>query len=183
MTEAEWLNCNDALAMIEELRRVQADDVARLEWQLHRYYLACGRAIWPLLPQEASRRGIIYGERYLTGAVSAEKLSEVEYFVEAAAFKIDYHCADAWAMQRWIADVEAIPRAQLRAMLHPPTVAGRINPRALLLRAAYFADHAMIYPLISPKGPPPEEYAIFLSPDLLRTMVDNPFHPSTPHRP
>jgi hypothetical protein len=63
MTEAEWLNSNDALTMIEALRRLYAGDHDSLERLLWRYYLACCRAIWKLLHDDASREGIVVAEQ------------------------------------------------------------------------------------------------------------------------
>jgi hypothetical protein len=48
---------------------------------------------------------------------------------------------------------------------------------ALLKRAAYFADFAMIYPSLTPKGPPPKSYYPFLSAELLREFVGYSFPP------
>jgi hypothetical protein len=62
----------------------------------------------------------------------------------------------------------------LRAMLHPPGTADEVEPRELLLRAAYFADYAMIYPSLRPHGPPPGSYRPFLSAEVLRRHVRFP---------
>jgi hypothetical protein len=195
MTEAEWLNSNDAGAMLEFLwdcQGIRPCDIdlrfggnirestlsqgtaARLDRQLHRYYLASCRAIWRLLPQEASRRGVELAEQYLTGKATSEELNKFNWDVEGAAFNIDYN-VDAEAINTWIEEVRAIPEAEFRSMLHPPEIALAIAPRELLKRAAYFVDYAMIYPSLTPKGPPPRSYYPFLSTDLLREFVGNPF--------
>ena len=62
----------------------------------------------------------------------------------------------------------------MRSMLHPSESADEIDPRELLKRAAYFADYAMIYPSLSPQGPPPDSYRPFLSADVLRQYVGYP---------
>ena len=147
---------------------------ANLEHQLHHFYLACCRAIWKLLPQDASRRGIELAEQYLLGEVTGEELSQFNWNVEGAAFNIDYN-VDPESIERWCEEVRGIPETELGQLLHPADVKHEIEPRDLLLRAAYFVDYAMIYPSLSPKGPPPKRYSLFLSAVLLRQCVGNPF--------
>jgi hypothetical protein len=194
MTQAEWQVCDDAWAMIEFLwceqgispadadLRISGDrlpssptnqSVFDLDRALHRYYLASCRAIWKLLPQEASRRGVELAEQFLAGTVSGEEVRSYNRDVEGAAFRIDYG-TDPGAIDRWVADVGAIPEVELRAMLHPPEAVLEIEPRELLKRAAYFVDYAMIYPSLSPKGSPPLSYRHFLSADVLREHVEYP---------
>ena len=86
MTDAEWTEADDAPRMIEALWHSHRGDVASLQRQLHRYYLASCRAIFRLLPQEASRRGIEMAERYgkpvflsETGAEGTGKPSWLHY--------------------------------------------------------------------------------------------------------
>ena len=194
MTKSEWLESEDAGAMIEYLwqRRgvsprtidlsfggdmtqsaLAQDETADLVRVLHRFYLASCRGIWKLLPQEASRRGVELAERFIVGRASAEELNEFNYHVEGAAFCIDYN-SDPEAVDRWVAEVRAIPEAELRSMLHPPSVATEIEPRELLKRAAYFADYAMIYPSLTPLGPPRASYLPFLSAQVLRQHIGHP---------
>jgi hypothetical protein len=198
MTEAEWQRSTDADAMLDFLWQRQGisphrGDVrsggnlrgtatsegieADLDRALHRFYLASCRGIWKLLPQEASRRGVEMAEQYLAGTVSAEKLSMYNWDVEGTAFCIDYNTAPE-DIARWVVEVRALPAAELRSMLHPPEAAQVIEPRELLRRAAYFVDFAMIYPSLSPKGPPPSSYRLFLSADVLRQHVAYPAHPT-----
>jgi hypothetical protein len=198
MTESEWHDSDDAGAMLDYLWHRQGispsgfdlrfgGDMresapsqsvsADLDSALHRFYVASCRGIWKLLPQEASRRGVELAEQFLAGAVSGEKLSEYNWHVEGAAFRIDYN-TDPEAIDRWVAEVQAIPESELRSMIHPPAVALEIEPRELLKRAAYFVDYAMIYPSLSPKGPPPVIYRPFLSAAVLRQYIGYPAHPS-----
>jgi hypothetical protein len=196
MTESEWLACDDAGAMLEyiwvchdvqpcdiglrfdgDMRNVDMSDsaVAILERRLHRYYLASCRAIWKLLPQEESRRGVEVAERYLMGKATDQEFRKAEYEAEGAAFNIDYN-VDPDAIERWVEQVRVIPKQELQLLLHPPTLV--IELRELLKRAAYFADFAIVYPSLSPKGPPSENYYMFLSAPLLREFVGNPFRGS-----
>lgn len=208
MTEAEWLESNDAGAMLEflwerqgiqrrEIDRCKIDlrfggvvreseplqnTIASLDRQLHRFYVASCRAIWRLLPQEDSRRGVELAEQYLAGKAAAEELNKFNWYVEGAAFNIDYN-VDSEAVNRWVEEVRAIPEAELRSMLHPPEIALEIEPRELLKRAAYFVDFAMTYPSLTPKGPPPKSDYPFLSAALLREFVGNPFRPARGSKP
>jgi hypothetical protein len=194
MTEAEWHRSEDAGAMIDFLWQQQGvsphrtdvrfggdgrgneappDAKVDLDRALHRFYLASCRGIWKLLPQEESRRGVELAEQWLAGTVSDEDLSKFNWYVEGAAFCIDYNTAPT-DIECWITEVQALPGAELRSMLHPPEAVDDIEPRELLKLAAYFADYAMIYPSLSPKGPPPESYRPFLSAAVLRQHVGYP---------
>ncbi len=194
MTEAEWHCCDDAGAMLDFLWQQRGvsphwidlrfggdvresdprgDTEADLTRSLHRFYLACCRGIWKLLPQEASRRGVELAEQFLAGAATAEEVRKYNWDVEGAAFCINYNSAPE-EIARWVAEVPALPTAELRGMLHPPEAADEIEPRELLQRAAYFADFAMIYPSLRPHGPPPASYRLFLSAAVLRRHVGYP---------
>src|SRR5262249_7644221 len=194
MTEAEWHHSEDAGAMIDFLWQqqgvsphwtdlrfggdVRGNDAppgatADLDRALHRFYLASCRGIWKLLPQEESRRGVEMAEQWLAGTVSDEDLSKYNWHVEGAAFCIDYNTAPA-DIERWVAEVRALPVAELRSLLHPPEAVDEVDPRELLKRAAYFADYAMIDPSLSPKRPRPESYRPFLSAAVLRQHVGFP---------
>jgi len=167
MTHAEWLRSTDTPAMIEALWEAASDDEATLVPALHRYFLACCRRIWRLLPQEGSRHGIEVAERYVVGEANEGDLRSANWHCEGAAFNIDYDC-DPETIQGWVAEVWAIPAGEMAAMLNPPGAALEVDAQELLLRAAYFADFAMIYPDLTPKRGVPENYALFLSADLLR---------------
>jgi hypothetical protein len=193
MTEAEWHRSDDAGAMLDFLwqrQGVSPDEIDLrfggdvkasgagddLSHSLHRFYLASCRRIWPLLPQEASRRGVEMAEQFLAGEVTSEQVSEYNWHTEGAAFRIDYAAApgDTEAIAHWVAEVQTLPASELRSMLHPPETAGEVEPRKLLLRAAYFADYAMLYPSLRPHGPPPVSYRPFLSAEVLRRHVGYP---------
>ena len=174
MTEAEWLETSDVPQMLEALWELHDGDESRIVPALHRYFLACCRRIWKLLPHDESRRGVEVAERYLAGRVTDAELKEVDWCVEGAAFDIDYNC-DPEAIRGWVAQTRAIPEAELRALLHPPEAATAIDTRELLKRAAYFADHAVRYPRLRPKRRVPSNYVTFLSAGLLRELFGNPF--------
>jgi hypothetical protein len=157
---------NEVPRLIAELRQTWQGSEAELERQLHRYYLACCRAIWRLLPQEDSRRGIEVAERYVDGLATGKELSEVDYFVEGAAFNIDYNC-DPEEVKQMVDEVEAIPREELQQFLHPPQTI--ILSRELLKRAAYFADFAVVYPNLTPKDPD-VRHVPFLSAKIFREI-------------
>jgi hypothetical protein len=190
MIEAEWNSCEDAGAMIDYVWRhfggstdysdlLSGDDqrgdppndaLVGLGRVLHRFYVASCRRIWKLLPHEASRRGVELAERFLAGEVSADEINTYNYHVEGAAFCIDYNTAPE-DIQRWVAEVRALPADELRSMLHLNQGDEDIEPRELLERAAYFVDYATYS---SPKRPPPPCYRLFLSAAELRQHVSYP---------
>ncbi|CEF49240.1 unnamed protein product [uncultured bacterium] len=197
MTEADWHHSSDAGVMLDFFWQQHGVSPCRIDLRfggnvretpssrgagadfdraLHRFYLVSCRGIWKLLPQEASRRGVELAEQFLAGTVSGKEISEYNWHVEGAAFCIDYN-TDPEALDRWAAEVRAIPEAELRSMLHPPEAAQEIEPRELLKRAAYFVDYSMIYPSLSPKGPPPGNFRPFLSATVLRQHVEYPAYP------
>jgi hypothetical protein len=164
--------------MLEALWEAAGDDEAALVPSLHRYFVACCRRIWRLLPQEGSRRGIEVAERYLAGEATDDELDEVDWHCEGAAFNINYNC-EPEAIQRWVAEVRAIPADEMAAMLSPPGAAPGVDEQELLMRAAYFADYATIYPHLTPKRGVPDSYAAFLSAELLREQFGGPSLEST----
>lgn len=196
MTSAEWATCQDARRMIEALwerwsvsyeKRDQGwsvhakaggapaeEDFRAFQSALHAYYLQCCRAIWKLLPQEGSRVGVQVAERFLAGHASFEEVHEADYEAEGAAFLFDYR-SDQNEVECLVEQARAIPDNEMRQMLHQPEAARAIETCELLKRAAYFVDYAMVYPGLTPCGPPPESYGLFLSADLLRNIVSNPF--------
>ena len=142
---------------------------------LHRFYLACCRSIWPLFPQESSRRGVELAEQWLDGDTTTEELNKFNYYVEGAAFTIDYN-TEPNKIGEWVALLRS--NDSYRQLLHPPEIADQLEPREILKRAAYFADYAMIYPSLKPAGIPPEKYRPFLSADLLREFVSFKYTPN-----
>ena len=180
MTEEEWEASDDAYLMLDCIWRLKnapastlpkfGGDMNRIHdtsVDLHRYLLACCRSIWPLLPQEPSRRGIELAEQWIDGAVSTEELNKFNWHVEAAAFNVDYN-VEPDRIEQWVDDLRA--NDSYRHLLHPPKAADAVDPRELLKRAAYFADYAMIYPSLKPAAPPSENYRLFLDAKLLRSF-------------
>lgn len=194
MNELEWNQSSNAAEMIEFLwsqytpseigcitwmlvdRRNRCESLTPLEIlvdKLHRYYLACGRKIWKLLPQEESRGSIEVGELWVEGKASSLWLYRYDYHSEAAAFRIDYAESDE-EIAGILEAYHSIPRNELRSLLYPQDVVDSIEPRELLKQAAYFANYAMNYPRIIPKWPLSESYHPFLNADLLREFIEYP---------
>ncbi len=78
------------------------------ETDLHRFYVACCRNIWPFLPDPQSRNGVEIAERWLNGNATDAELNDCDWHVEGAAFGIDYKTSPN-ELERWIADVQSIP--------------------------------------------------------------------------
>lgn len=127
-----------------------------------------------MLSQGGSRQGVEVAERYLTGTASLDELKAVGWYVEGDAFNLDYN-SDPEAIQRMVDEVRAIPPSDMAAMLHPPGVPLDVDTQKLLMRAAYFAHFATMYPLRRPTPNIPKSYVMFLSADLLREQFAQPF--------
>jgi hypothetical protein len=189
MTENEWLLCEDAKIMIQYLWDREPylslmkkfrhyppaekwENYLELELPLYRFYLASCRNIWKLLPQEESRKGVELAEQFISGDETWEKLSEYNRHTEGAAFFIEYN-TDSDKIAMWCKDAKSLSSTVLKTLLNSQELIENIKPRDLLLSAAYFADYAMIYPSITPKGPP-RCHAEFMFADILRQYVNYP---------
>ncbi len=141
------------------------EDKREIERKLHRFYLACARRLFPLLPQLESRESVALGEKYLAGSASLEELREYDWHSEAAVFIIEYDegSEDVAAM---ISDVQSMPRTDLVALLNGCDRAFDGDVKRILYMTAYFANFAMIYPFMKNRGTVSENYTPFLSSDL-----------------
>ncbi|WP_435018096.1 hypothetical protein TA3x_000041 [Tundrisphaera sp. TA3] len=165
-TEGMWLDFVEALSESPAFREFHA--------ALYRYYLLCCREIWDLLVVEWSRLGVELAEQYLAGEVNREGLDEADWLAEGGFFAV-IHNTDPDSMDRWLAEIRAIPEGKLRAMLHPPETSGRLGERDLLEWAARFAGWAVCFPKCPYKNLPSESFAPFLSAEILRAVFDDPF--------
>ena len=89
MTEEEWLASDDPIAMLKALRADWRGEDADLLRLTNRYLLACCRAIWTLLPLEASRQGVEVAERFIEDRATREEFADAEYLAEGAALFLD----------------------------------------------------------------------------------------------
>jgi hypothetical protein len=80
-----WLRSDDVTAMLRHLRASWRGELASLDRLLRRYYLACCRRIWKLLPMDESRRGVEVAEHHLAGDATDEELRKAEWHAEGAA--------------------------------------------------------------------------------------------------
>jgi hypothetical protein len=161
---------NSVPEMLEKIHANWRGSEAELERKLHHYYLLCCRAIWKLILQEDSRKGIEVAEKYLDGLASYKELCDIDYYVEAAAFNLDYNC-DPGGIEKLVEEYLAIPSDELRGMIHPPDALDGVAPVEVLKRAAYFADFAVQFPDLT-LNDPPQSYVPFLSPTLLKEVFD-----------
>lgn len=162
---------------IAALAREWTGTEAELDRRMHPYYMACARAILPLLPDEASRRAVEAGERRLVEELTDDELTDLSWHAEGAAFGFEYSPAHE-ENARWIEEVRRMPEAELAAMVHlePPhdalpiwegLEAVGVDAAELLTLAAYFADWAFEYPPVDVKEPL-RGFDLFLSEALFR---------------
>ncbi|GLQ72997.1 hypothetical protein GCM10007932_23570 [Vibrio penaeicida] len=188
MTKDEWLKCESAPIMIKYLwtqepllsvaKRFEIYpstedwmDYLNAEMPLYKFYLSTCRKIWPLLIQEESRKGIELAERFVDGKVKWRCVSDYNWHVEGAAFRFE-DPQDQEQIDTWVKDVE---RNHCEIVDKLSNEDGKvICTQKLLKQAAYFADCAMMYPSIQPKGLLNDEYNKFLCPKLLRQYVSYP---------
>ena len=190
MTKNDWENCNSASEMIEflwskepltSIAKVYGKCLSTEEWNkyleheipLYRFYLASCRNIWEFLPLEESRNGVELAEKYIDGIVTFDQVNEYSWHTEGAAFCIEYNSLPE-KIAVWVREVESISTPAKKKMLNLPETAGDIEAREILLNAAYFAHYAMMYPTVTPKGPPRKGYLKFMFPDVLREYVSYP---------
>ncbi|TQV88275.1 hypothetical protein [Aliikangiella coralliicola] len=188
MTKDEWFQCKSAPLMIEylwtqepyvstakkfEIYPNTEDWMAYLsvEMPLYKFYLSSCRKIWPLLTQEESRKGIELAEKFVEGKIQWDRVSEYSWHVEGAAYCFE-DPPELEKINTWVKDVERDSLDLVNELRNKDI--GVISTQKLLKQAAYFADHAMIYPSIQPKGLLNNEYNKFLCPKLLRKYVSYP---------
>jgi hypothetical protein len=188
MTKDEWLKCKNASLMIKflwtqepyssvakkfEVYPTSEDwmDYLSVEMPLYKFFLSSCRNIWSLLTQEESRKGIELAEGFIEGKVKWDSVSEYNWHVEGAAFCFE-DPPDQERIDIWIKDVEN----HSSDLINKFRIEGKeeISTQELLKQAAYFADHAMVYPSIQPKGLSKDKYNKFLCPNLLRQYVNYP---------
>ena len=188
MTKDEWLECKNASLMIQflwtqepyssvakkfEVYPTSEDwmDYLSVEMPLYKFYLASCRNIWPLLTQEESRKGIELAKEFVEGKVKCDSVSEYNWHVEGAAFCFE-DPPDQEKIDIWIKDVESQSSDLINKIRNEGEE--KTCTQELLKQAAYFADHAMIFPSIQPKGLPHDEFNKFLCSKLLRQYVNYP---------
>ncbi|MCF6443074.1 hypothetical protein L1077_26975 [Pseudoalteromonas luteoviolacea] len=146
-------------------------DYLVVEMPLYKFYLSSCRNIWPLLTQEESRKGIELAEGFVAGKVKWDSISEYNWHVEGAAFCFE-DPPDQERIDIWIKEVECQSSDLINKIRNEDEE--KISTQELLKQAAYFADYAMIYPSIQPKGLPCDEFNRFLCPKLLKQHVNYP---------
>jgi hypothetical protein len=67
-TESEWLRCEDTITMLNSLKGAAGERKLRL------LNCACCRRIWPLIPDERSRKAVESSEDYADGLIGRFKL-------------------------------------------------------------------------------------------------------------
>ena len=139
MTNEEWLNSQSARDMLAKLHAEQPRFLKSQIRNLHRFLIACCWKHSNLIPQEGLRNGLLGAEQWLAGEIDDEELDRLNWFAEAEAFLLDYgkepeDIVEIEALIDSIDEVRDLPFKQARKRL---------------LDAAYFAEGAMIYPLVT----------------------------------
>jgi hypothetical protein len=83
-------------------------------------------------------------------------------------------------IEQLVRELEDIPDGEMRLMVRATRDDASVSTHQLLSYAAYFADGAMVYSRIEHREKVVQNFKKFLSPDLLRELVGNPFRPKEP---
>ena len=168
-----WLRSDDVTVMLRHLRASWRGDQASLDRLLRRYYLACCRRIWKLLPMDESRRGVEVAEHHLAGDATDEELRKAEWHAEGAVvlFQEGFEGFEPEKVARCIEEVEAISPVELGELLGPAYPIAWGSTRDLLAHAAYLVVLVACYPDIDPIDNIERSYGNLLSAALLREIV------------
>jgi hypothetical protein len=194
MNLAEWLRSDDPSQMLEWLLSIMPEEA--FDYRLRRFYLACCRRIWRLLPPDAIRLGLEAAERHLEGTATPREASywahlakEWGYMAEADIYAIStYNCvcdeqelpdesffSQSGRVQCWVDEIARIPTHKIRRMVRKKGDAITSSPRKVLEDATMFA-HSTIYWAVGSgevkRGI--ETYGQFLFPHVLRATVCHP---------
>ena len=162
MTNQEWLNSQSAGDMLAKLHAAQPRFLKNHVRSIHQFLIACCWKHQNLIPQEGLRNGLRGAERWLAGEIGDDELHRLNWYAEAEAFLLDYgsnpdDIGHIKALIDSIDEVRDMPFEQARSRL---------------LDAAYFAEGAMIYPLIKPSPWWDRGFtSAFLCPQLLREHI------------
>ncbi len=140
MTNEEWLNSQSASDMLVKLHAAQPRFLKSQIRNLHRFLIACCWKHGNLIPQEGLQNGLRGAERWLAGEIGDDELNRLNWYAEADAFILDYGTQpnDIVHIQALIDSIDEVRDMPFE------------QARTRLLDAAYFAEGAMIYPLIKP---------------------------------
>lgn len=150
MTEAEWLACDDPIAMLDAVwRNVSAR-------KLRHFAVACCRDLWPLLTDERSRAAVEIAERYAEGLVGREELGRARDHAREAHRRFNaFDQLRSWRAAGAVQD------------------ATRDNARSAALNAAAESSRAM-----NPSDMNHfDEDAMRRRATFLRCIIGNPFRP------
>jgi hypothetical protein len=162
MTKEDWLNSQSAGDMLARLHAAQPRFLEKHVRDTHRFLIACCRKHKNLIPQEGLRNGSRGAERWLAGEISDEELHRLNWYAEAEAFLLDYgnEPEDIDQIKALIDSIDEVRDLPFE------------KARSRLLDAAYFAEGAMIYPLIKPLPWWDRMFTSeFLCPQLLREHI------------
>jgi hypothetical protein len=158
MTKEEWAKSSSAPYMLLGLRDEHGDFLATQVLQLHKFLVECCWKHQNLIPQKGLRDGLRAAEMWMAGKIDDEKLMEANWYAEAEAFTFDCavspdEIAEIESLIAGIDEVRALPFAVARETLHS---------------AAYFAEGAMVYPMLRSL---PWSQSLFTSPFLCPALL------------
>ena len=122
MNHAEWLRSDDPSQMLEWLRSIMSDEV--FDHRLRRYYLACCRRIWTLLPPDAIRLGLEAAERHLESTTTPR---DVSYWAQLAQDWGYMAEADIYAISTYnrVCDERGVARRVVLLAVWPSSTLGQ----------------------------------------------------------
>lgn len=166
MEQKEWEESEDAQSMLLHIWREHPFYLRTQVRPLHHFLIDCCWKYQHLIPQSGLRNGLRGAEKWLAGEIGDEALNRLNYYAEADAFAIDY-ARSPEQIQKLRNLVASIPEIQDLPFE---------EARALLLKAAYFAEGSMFPPRLDQLAYRERLFTSeFLCPHLLRKHLKPPF--------
>jgi hypothetical protein len=160
MSNEQWKNSEDIIEMLEALFDYHKFDVLKRVNELQLFYVECCKEHLYLLPQKEFKIALDYAINYLNKGVSADEVSEQNWYTEAAVFGMDYD--------------EEMEQKSIYENISKKLNFSLTDSKKHAVTLAYFIDWVSLYST-SFNGQIPYQYSEFLNKEILRRIIREPF--------